>query len=96
MSLEIHWTLGDRLAKARRAAGFDQQQLAAHMGVSRATVSAWERDRNLPEELRYVVTRWAEITGADRDWLLWGDEGTVVPRPKQRKRQKACLVQSAA
>ena len=36
------WTMGDRLRKAREAAGFDQVDLAELIGVSRTTVSNHE------------------------------------------------------
>ena len=38
MSLQLEFTLTDRLAKARRAHGWTQQQLADRLGINRRTV----------------------------------------------------------
>lgn len=64
------WTLGDRLAKARRHAGLTQEQMAQRLNVTASALSAWESDRNQPRELLAVATRWAEVTGVDSAWIL--------------------------
>ncbi len=64
------WTLGDRLAKARRHAGLNQEQMAQRLNVTASALSAWESDRNQPRELLAVATRWAEVTGVDSAWIL--------------------------
>ena len=61
------WTLGDRLRKARLHAGFEQEHMANAIGVSRVTISAWERDRSQPNLSQSV--KWAEVTGVGLDWL---------------------------
>lgn len=60
-------TLGERLAKARKDARLDQQQIAEQLGVSRPTVSHWERNRSEPNVTH--AARWAEITGVSFGWL---------------------------
>lgn len=70
---EPQWTLGDRLAKARRHAGLEQGEMAEKLGVSRAAVSAWENDHNKPNrgewDLLSLTARWAELTGVRLEWL---------------------------
>jgi DNA-binding XRE family transcriptional regulator len=65
------WTLGDRLRKAREQAGLRQDDLAAILGLSSATISNYEKGLRHPRggELA-LIERWAEETCVDRDWLL--------------------------
>lgn len=62
------WTLGDRLAKARREAGIRAQEMADIFEVSRNSISAWEHDT--VEVKASTVRRWAEVTGVSPAWLL--------------------------
>jgi transcriptional regulator with XRE-family HTH domain len=77
--------LGVRLQEARIGAGLTQVQLAEALGVSFSEVRRFERDlarvlvpvyvpsrRRAPSWLAEQVARWAEVTGADQDWLLFG------------------------
>lgn len=41
-------SFAERVRTARRARGWDQVELARRLGVSRETVSEWERDRTSP------------------------------------------------
>jgi len=73
------WTQGDRLRKAREWAGLDQDQLADRMGVSRGSISNYERDKG---DRLIVINAWALSTGVPKVWLLTGerpgpDEGDV-------------------
>lgn len=70
------WSLGDRLAKARRHANIKQQSDMAEKltelldkPVSTAAVSAWERDVNEPTQFTTVVRAWARITGVSAEWI---------------------------
>ncbi|WP_313539811.1 helix-turn-helix transcriptional regulator [Leifsonia aquatica] len=65
-----------RMSRARLFAGIDQQQMAAILGRSRNTISAWERGVNEPPIT--AVAMWAAVTGRSIDWIMWGDEG--MPR----------------
>lgn len=67
------WSLGDRLRKARQAAHLEQADLAAAIGRSRATVSAWERDRGEPGASDLV--KWATATKTTVSWLV-GEQST--------------------
>lgn len=69
---EVQQALGARLAAARRASGLSLQGVAdklaaAGMGVSRATVGAWEDGRNVPDAL--VVGQLARIYAVTADAL---------------------------
>lgn len=65
-AVELQWSLGDCLYKARRAAGLSQAQFGEIVGVSRGTVSRWENDQDEPTvgQLR----RLSEAASAP--WLL--------------------------
>lgn len=62
------WTLGDRIAKARRHAGLEQIEMAEACGVSRALVSRWERDQSDPGVGKLQAV--ADLTGVDIAWLV--------------------------
>lgn len=62
------WTLGDRMRKARVMAGLEQADMAEQLGVSRPTISGWERDRTEPRATQLLA--WAEATGHNIEWLL--------------------------
>lgn len=41
-------TFGDRLRRLRTAAGMTQEQLGFRVGVTKATISAWENNHDVP------------------------------------------------
>lgn len=45
-------TLGERLARLRRARGLTQGEVADRLGVTVATISYWEHDRSRPKAAR--------------------------------------------
>ena len=47
-------TLGRRIAKARKAAGLSQAQLAEELNVSFQAVSLWENDKTLPDTANLI------------------------------------------
>jgi len=61
------WHVGDFLRKARENAGLEQAQLAADLGISRNTVTNYERGKVKPR--RAVVMAWAMRTGVPVWWL---------------------------
>lgn len=67
------WTLGDRLAKARKMAGLSQQDMADRLFISRTSVNNWENDHNRPTARK--VAAWAGVTGVDFVWITAGDDG---------------------
>jgi|GEM_PF-361537 len=67
------WTIFDRLRKAREWAGFEQSELAAASGISRATISSAENGHRAPSPMTSRL--WALATGVPESWILTG----VVP-----------------
>ncbi|MFE6733411.1 helix-turn-helix domain-containing protein [Microbacterium sp. NPDC057650] len=66
--------LRHRLVLAREVAELDQSALAEALGVSRQTVSNYERGFTAPR--RAVLLAWAMATAVDADWLLTGNDET--------------------
>lgn len=66
------FTIGDRLRKARELTGLDQDPFAHEIGVSRGTVSNYERAVS-PEGLKkpYLMA-WAMRTEVPLEWLMTG------------------------
>ena len=64
-------TLGERIRKARKAAGLTQEALAERVGVKQPQVPRWEKNLTIPslEHLKSV----AEVLDASVAWLLYGD-----------------------
>lgn len=55
-------TLGERIVHYRKRQGLSQEQLSQRLGVSRQSVSKWERDESLPEAdqaARCLPKHWA-------------------------------------
>ena len=71
------WTLGERMSKSRRAAGYSQAQMAEKFEASEATISSWETEARRPHNLLDVLKRWAELCNVDYTWLVTGS-GTIV------------------
>ena len=63
-------SLATRLKVARVGAGLDQKDLAQTLGVSRGTISNWERGASEPP-LGLAVAL-AQATGVTLDWLAEG------------------------
>ena len=68
--------VGDRLQKARQAAGLSQPQLAEAAGVPVGTLRNWEQGRRVP--LLDTAKRVADALGCTLDEL-------AGPAPKKRK-----------
>ena len=62
--------LKDRLRLARELNHLEQTDMAAELGISRATVSNYERGVTVPGKL--VVNAWAVICDVDVEWLKTG------------------------
>lgn len=65
------WTLGDRLAKARRHAGVSRAAMAAYLGISPSAISTYEVDTREPK--LQTLRLWAVRTGVPLPWLVDGD-----------------------
>ena len=66
-------TMGDRIKKARLAAGMTQQELAGHVGMGVATLSKLEKDRTSPRV--EAVERLAAALARTVPHLLYGHLG---------------------
>ncbi len=64
------FTLGDRLKKARIAAGLDQSTLGDRIGYHGNSVSNWENDHSIPRKSTLMLI--AEELGVRGEWLLYG------------------------
>lgn len=69
-------TLAHRLRIAREWRGMEQADVARELGISRPTVSNYERGVTAPGKL--VINAWAVATDVDVDWLRY-DDGPVGP-----------------
>ena len=63
-------TLGDRLARARDAAGMSQAQLARRLGVKLSTLRNWESDRSEPRANRLQML--SGLLNISFVWLMTG------------------------
>lgn len=71
------FTLGDRLRKAREQAGVGVDEFASEIGVSRNTVTNYEKDHVKPRKI--VMKAWALRTGVPIFWLETGIAPTPSP-----------------
>lgn len=62
------FTQGDRLRKSLEVSGISSNDMAAHLHMSRTTVSNYLHGRTEPRVS--IVRDWAEYTGAPVGWLL--------------------------
>src|SRR5690625_4929768 len=67
---EFH--IGDRLRKAREHAGIGPGQFADEIGVSRNTVTNYERGHVKPRKI--VLNAWAMRTGVPLHWIQTGED----------------------
>lgn len=77
-------TIGNRIAKFRKAKGMTQEELASKLGVSSQAVSKWENDVSCPDIS--LLPQLSKVLGVTTDELLTGknDEVKLVP-VEQRK-----------
>ena len=77
-------TIGNRIAKFRKAKGMTQEELANQLGVSSQAVSKWENDASCPDIS--LLPQLSRVLGVTTDELLTGknDEVKLVPA-EQRK-----------
>jgi transcriptional regulator with XRE-family HTH domain len=64
---------GERIRLRRQALRWTQADLAARLGVNRATVSAWERDKQLPDRTQGAIEAVLGVSLAN------GTAGPFVP-----------------
>jgi len=83
-----------RLLLLRHELGLTVDDISALCDVPSATWSTWERGTR-PRDLAAVVSRIADRTGYDRDWLMWGFplRGEVEPDCLDREWIEFCAGQ---
>jgi transcriptional regulator with XRE-family HTH domain len=82
---DLAWTMGDRMAKARKVLGLTQAEMADRLEVSRQSVVNYENDHTRP--YRRTLRQWAEITGVTTEWITGPtrDNGWLsahIPQPR--------------
>ena len=60
-------SLGERLARARKATGLGQRDFSTVVGISARSVSAYELDQRSPSF--DTVAPWARVTGAPMEYF---------------------------
>ena len=75
-------TIGEKILKLRKARGWNQEDLAEQVGVSRQAVSRWESDSAKPDADKIVAI--CDLFGVSADYLLrenyQGELGSVSPQ----------------
>jgi transcriptional regulator with XRE-family HTH domain len=66
--------LGARIAALRRAAGWNQAELAQRLQISSSAVGMYEQGRREPSA--DILVRMARVLGVSVDYLLTGTPGT--------------------
>jgi len=61
-------TMGEKILKLRKARGWNQEDLAEQIGVSRQAVSRWESDSAKPDADKIVAI--CDLFGISTDYLL--------------------------
>ena len=82
MTIEI----ADRLIKLRKKNGLSQEELADKLGISRQSVSKWERAESSPDTDNLICL--AKIYGVSLDELLSTDEDVETIVEEQVKPEK--------
>lgn len=63
-------SFGTRLRSARESVGLTQDDVAEELGVTKGSVSAWEKDRNFPQ--LETFTKLCQIYRSSADFLISG------------------------
>lgn len=77
-------TIGNRIAKFRKAKGMTQEDLAAKLGVSSQAVSKWENDISCPDI--GLLPALASALGVTTDELLTGKSDRVMMLPENERK----------
>lgn len=74
--------LADRLVELRKEHKLSQEALAEKLGLSRQSISKWERAEASPDTDNLIAL--AEVYGITLDQLLGNDEPKVEPQPQPK------------
>lgn len=78
-------TMGEKILSLRKARGWNQEELAENVGVTRQAVSRWEADRAKPDTDKIIAL--CNLFGVSSDYLLRDGhtvEGPVSTQESQR------------
>ena len=67
---EVTLGLGGRVRQARRGIDLTQDEFGARLGVTRQSISGYEKGRLLPPT--QMIVKIADLTGHNPGWLLFG------------------------
>ena len=73
---------GDRLRKLRIAKGLNQQSLADMVGVSKSSISCYEKETRSPKS--ETIIDFIQIFGVNADYLLGSDKIVKVVEDNER------------
>ena len=74
-------TMGEKILNMRKARGWNQEELAERIGVTRQAVSRWESDSAKPDADKIIAI--CDIFGVSADYLLrdqYSGEGSAAQR----------------
>ena len=77
-------SIGNRIAKYRKAKGMTQEELAAKLGVSSQAVSKWENDASSPDIS--LLPQLCQVLGVSADELLTGKSNEVRLLPVEQRK----------
>ena len=87
-------TMGERIAAKRRQKGFTQEYLAAKLGISRQSVSKWEKDITRPDTANLM--RLSDLLDTDAGYLLIGQgEKIAAQKPSAGRKALPALIFAA-
>lgn len=77
-------SIGNRIAKYRKALGVTQEELASRLGLSSQAISKWECDTSCPDIS--LLPELCKVLGITTDELIMGksDEVRLVPSDKRK------------
>ncbi len=78
--------LADRLVELRKEHKLSQEALAEKLGLSRQSISKWERAEASPDTDNLIAL--AEVYGITLDQLLGNDEPKTEPQPQPEQTKK--------
>lgn len=77
-------SIGNRIAKYRKAKGLTQEELAGRLGVSSQAVSKWENDASCPDIS--LLPQLCQVLGISSDELLMGKTNEVRLLPVEQRK----------
>ena len=77
-------TIGNRIAKFRKAKNLTQEELANQVGVSSQAVSKWENDASCPDIS--LLPQLCKVLGITTDELLTGKNDEVKMMPAEQRK----------